>query len=421
MPRKNSKYLTDPGIGKMNRAPAGKRIERFDAGAPGLALRINGKGLKTWTVHVRLHGKQKRITLGDWPAMGVAEARDRAREAKAWVKAGIDPATVKAAEQESAEAAVEAEAQRTFGVIAERYITRECQSRDKDGGRRLTRGREIEALIRRELLPVWSDKPMEKIRKRDVIAVTDALVDAGKPAAANKVHEFAGRIFRWAHTRDEIDINPIAGMVVPTPKVRRQRALSEAEIKAVWEAADDLGYPFGRFVQLLLLTGQRRTEVSEMRWREIDLGKREWSIPAERTKSNRKHIVPLADMALALLEALPRFENEDGEDFVFTTTASRRPIADHNRTKARLDEACGFTDWRLHDLRRSVRTHMTRLGVADVVAQRVLNHAPRGMDAIYNVYQYLDERRDALERWAREVENIVTPPPENVVKLAGAR
>ena len=128
----------------------------------------------------------------------------------------------------------------------------------------------------------------------------------------------------------------------------------------------------------------------------------------------------MADQALAILDNLPRFENEDGEDFVFTTTASRRPIAQHTKTKARMDRACGFTDWRFHDLRRTVRTHMTRLGVPDAVAELILNHAKRGMDATYNQYLYLDERRDALDRWAREIENIVTPPPENVVSLRQA-
>ncbi len=142
MPRKNSKHLTDPGIAKIGRAPKGKRIERFDAGAPGLALRVTDRGVKSWSVYYRLNGKHRRSTIGTYPEIGVAEARERAGEIKKQAKQGVDPKVAADAEK----AAVQAGAQ-TFGAIAEKYIKRECSG--------LRRGWEVERIIRRELMPGW--------------------------------------------------------------------------------------------------------------------------------------------------------------------------------------------------------------------------------------------------------------------------
>ena len=151
-----------------------------------------------------------------------------------------------------------------------------------------------------------------------------------------------------------------------------------------------------------------------MRWAEINLEKRELTISAGRTKSDREQIVPLSDMAVAILNELPRFA---GGDFVFTTTAGRRPISGFARAKARLDKRVCIAHWRLHDLRRTVRTELARLGVPEIVSERVIGHGPRGLVAIYNMHQYTTEKRDALDRWARELHDIVTPPPDNVVRL----
>ena len=160
-------------------------------------------------------------------------------------------------------------------------------------------------------------------------------------------------------------------------------------------------------------------EVAQMCWPEVDFDKREWVIPAERSKSKREHIVPLPNAAVEILENLPRFT--DG-DYVFTTTAGSRPVSAFSKAKVRIDQllvdqGAAIENWRVHDLRRTCRTGMARLGVPEIVSERVLNHLPQGLGKIYNVHEYLDEKRDALARWAQEVANIVEPPPENVVKL----
>ncbi len=353
------------------------------------------------------------MTVGTWPGVGVAEARDRAREIKDQAKAGQDPKAVRKAEEQEIQ-----EAAKTFGALAEKYIRRECNGRNSDGSPKLKRGWEIERIIRRELLPYWGHISVTELRKRNAIALTDVLDDSGKPMAAHKLYEVIKRIFRWAHGRDEIDADPMSGSVSPVKKIPRDRALSDAEIKAVWQAAEKMGYPNGPFYRLLMLLGQRLTEVADARWSEIDLEAGVWAIPASRIKSKRDHIVPLSETAGSILAALPRFA---AGDYVFTTTGGRRPISGHSKAKARLDKLSGVTDWRNHDLRRTVRTGLAALGVPEIVSEHILSHGPRDpLVRTYNVHAYQDEKHEALEKWAGHIRDLIEPPPENVVPLVAA-
>ncbi len=403
MPRKNSKHLTDPGIGKIGNAAKGKRIERFDAGTPGLSLRVTERGVKSWSVYYRLGGVHRRETIGTWPKVGVADARDQAREIKELAKSNVDPRAAREAEEATAQAGALA----TFGSIAEKYIERECPH--------LRRGWEVERIIRRELMPAWGNRPIAELRKRDAIQLTDALVDAGKPAAAHRLFEIIRRIGRWAARRDQIDFNPFADIDPPAPKVMRDRVLKPEEIKAVWVAWDTMGYPFGPLGKMLLATAQRLNEVAHMQLSEIDRDSEVWVIPAERTKSGRETEVALSSLALEIIDTLPRFT---GGDFVFTTRGGRRPVSGFSKMKARTDDLSGVTGWRLHDLRRTARTGLAELGVPQIVAEKVLNHAERNvLVKTYDRHEYAPEKRDALERWATRLREIIEPPPENVVPL----
>ena len=416
MPRRNSKFMTEPGIAKMAKAPKGKRIERFDSGADGLSLRITDRGTKTWNICYHFPNaegvlKHHRATLGQWPAIGLAQAREEARMVKAEVRSGINPRSRRADALAAAKAKAQTEARKTFRAIAERYIDIECPG--------LHRPVETEAIIRRELLPPWSDRHTASFRRSDLTELTDRLIVTGTPMAAHRVYQTATRIFNWAVNRGDIEASPFTAMKPPVKKVARDRALKEHEIKALWPALTEMAYPFGPLQQLLLLLGQRRSEVAEMQWPEVNMDKREWTIPAARSKSRREHIVPLPDAAVDILDSLPRFTEGD---FVFTTTAGERPVAGFSKIKLRIDRMLVDRDtvienWRVHDLRRTCRTGMARLGVPEIVSERVLNHQAQGLTKVYNLHEYLDEKRDALARWAQEVANIVEPPPDNVVKL----
>ena len=420
MPKRNSKHLTEPGIAKMARAPKGKRVERFDSGADGLCLRITDRGTKTWCISYHFpdedgHLKHQRFTIGPWSAIGVAEARDQARLIKSQARAGIDPKGVREAAWEKERAEAKTKVRKTFKAIAENYIALEVP--------RLKRGSESESLIRKMLIPEWGNRQAFKIEPGDLTELTDRLQKEGKPMAARRVYEIATRVFNWAQGRGDIGASPFAALKPPVRKKPRGRALKEHEIKALWPVLTEMAYPFGPLQQLLLLLGQRRSEVAEMRWSEINPDKREWTIPAERSKNDCEHIVPLPNAAVAILDTLPRFTEGD---FVFSTTSGRRPVSGFSKGKVRTDQLLAehqtaIEDWRVHDLRRTARTGMARLGVPEIVGERVLNHLPQGLGKIYNVHEYLDEKRDALARWAQEVQNITELPPENLIRLAGRR
>ena len=174
-----------------------------------------------------------------------------------------------------------------------------------------------------------------------------------------------------------------------------------------WAATESLGYPYGPLLQLLLLTGQRKSEVAEMEWKEVDLDRRLWRIPAERFKSDETHLVPLCDDSYALLKTLPRF---DHGDFVFSTTFGRVPVNGFSKAKGRLDAlmGAGVTPWVIHDLRRTVRTRLSSLRIEDHVAEMVIGHGRQGNQRVYDQHKYLQEIREALCRWEAELREMIT-------------
>lgn len=425
-----STALTEPAIKRLAKAPAGKRVEKFDRLAPGLCLRVSDKGRKYWIAHYRLDGKLQKLSLGEWPGLPVDKAREEMRKVRDEAKAGIDPKAAREREraEAKAQAEVEAEALRTFGTVAEEYIKRDLP--------RLKRGREIEAVIRNRLLPEWRDKPLVSFRKRDAIRLTDELVDEGHHGAALKLHEVIRRVFSWAAGRDELEASPFASLRPPVGKEPRQRALSHPEIRILWRVCDGEGFPWGSMLKLLLLTGQRRGEVAGMRWSELDDPENPtvWTIPAERSKSARQHRVPLSAPARAILASLPRINHPETEkpEFVFTTngrtaTSGFSKTADRIRAAVeKVAKAEGVevgTDFRWHDLRRTMRTELARIGVDERTAEKILNHAGDGLSRVYNVHSYEREKAAALDRWADELLVIVgeRKAPAKVVPIGGAR
>ncbi len=384
--------------------PQQRDVFVWDTEESGFGLKVTSAGSKSYLLQYRMGGRgypTRRYAIGPHGAFTPDQARKRAQELRAIVSGGSDPGLLKAEKRKQAQVL----ARETFGLFAEEYIKRECP--------RLKRGDAIVSIIRRELLPHWGNRLISELRRRDAIALTDALIDAGNPAAAHKLHQVIKRIGNWLVERDELETSPFASWKTPTTKTERSRVLADKEIAALWLTWNDIDYPFGAVAKLLLLLGQRRDEVARMQWSEVDLDAAEWTLPPERTKSQRAHLVPLPDTAVALLHDAPRFRGE----FVFSTTGGYRPVGGFSKIKKRVDAASGVRGWWWHDLRRTCRTGMAALGVPDVVAERVLNHQPQGLVKTYNLHDYAGEKREALDRWAQRVAEIVTPPPANVVGL----
>ena len=211
-------------------------------------------------------------------------------------------------------------------------------------------------------------------------------------------------MFNWALECDIVETSPCAGVRRPSAERARERVLDDDELRRVWHGAVALGFPWGSITQLLILTGQRRDEVAMMRWSEVDLGKRLWTLPSERVKNGKVHTVPLSDAAKAMLASIPR-----AGDYVFASPSGGHPS--HSHGKILLDKAVGdVAPWRFHDLRRTVASGLARLGVNLPVIEKILNHTSGSFAGVVGVYQRHDfaaEKRAALELWAQHVDGLV--------------
>lgn len=237
----------------------------------------------------------------------------------------------------------------------------------------------------------------------------DTIIAGGAPTRANRALAAIKKLMNWCIDRGIIETSPVAALKPPTKEVARERVLTDIELAACWDAATDEGFPFKQFVQLLILTGQRRGEVSGMRRSELDLDNGIWTLPAKRTKNASSHIVPLAPLAIDILKSVPRFLDSD---LVFTTNG-KTPISGFGRLKERLDVTVGLDaeDWRFHDLRRTMATNMAMMRIQPHIIEAILNHKTgivSGVAAVYNRHAYVDEKREALKPWAEKVEEMTT-------------
>jgi integrase len=403
--------LTEKSVHRLAKAPVGQRRELYDRLQPGLALRVTDKGAKSWCVYCYVNNRHRRITLGRWPSLKVDEARTRAREVRELAASGLDPKEERNRERARAAAAETASDVQTFQDLAEQYIERKVPN--------LVSGKEIESVLRRRLIPEWGNSPIDQIRKRHAIRLLDRLVDEGSDSGALSTYRVIKRVFSWGAKRDEIDNDPMSNLEAPVNEQPRQVILDHNTIRVLWSVWTDQGYPFGHLYKFLLLTGQRRGEAAEMTFWELDpiANPTVWFIPSSRTKNRRQHELPLSNEARDILAEVPR--GNEGP-FIFSTSAGRRPVCGFSKSAAythRLArekaEQWGVDirdDWVVHDLRRTVRTEMARLGVSEQVAERVLNHTPEPLVQTYNVHTYDREKAQALQMWATELMRIVEGP-----------
>jgi integrase len=330
----------------------------------------------------RVNGKLIRQTIGRYPRVSLSNARAAALDMMRTAQDGAD-----ARERRS-----RAPSTVTYGELVEAYTEKHLKVNARSW-------RNIRSCLMSQRMAPFLKRPVATITRREVIELCDATVAAGTPQAAVNHLRYLKMLFNWAAGRDMVVYNPTSGVKPPAKSVERDRVLSDREIAAVWQASFQLPTPYGEMYRMFLLTGQRRSEVSTMRWSEVtgDL----WTIPREKVKKDRAHTVPLtrtAQEVLRSLSELPRFA-EDG--FVFSTTGGASASSNFCKTKRELDKLCGVTDWTIHDIRRTVRSKLAELGVPREVARKVLNHEDGKVDRIYNRHEYLAEKREALEKWER--------------------
>ena len=419
-----SRRLTERFIQSV-KPPEKDKVDHFDVVVTGLALRVSYGGGKSWVVLYRSpverdkrgHGKLRRMTLGKYPAISLEKARELAGNICDLVERGDDPQLEKRQAKSSGRVHRGSPVAVADGVA--RYIEEHVKVRNKprkraDGSRFWER----EQLLLRHVVSNLGGMAITDVTRKDVMAMHRQIEKAAGAIAADRAAEALRAAFNWLEDTELVDGVPSIRLARKARRgiATRHRVLSDDEIRAVWANLDDNG-PFGTIVRLLLLTGQRRSEVAEMRWLELDLENGLWKIPPERTKNQLPHVVPLASLAVALLESRERI----GE-YVFTTT-STTPFSGFSRSKQRLDGRLGFHDWTLHDLRRTFVTRLNELGIPPHVVEACVNHisgvAKAGVAGVYNKAEYLPEREAAMERWAAVLHGIVTEQGDgNVIPIS---
>jgi integrase len=357
------------------------RREIPDSLMQGLYLVVQpGSGSKSWAVRCRRHGRPAKITIGPYPRIGLVEARESAARILRNVAEGRDP-TPRAAG--------------TVGDVVEQFLRMYARPQHRPSTLR-----DCERAMG-VAVTTWRGRRLETITKGDVRSL---LADIAAPSASNQTYKHLRRFFSWSVEVDILTSTPFAGLKKLHKDKSRERVLNDDELRRVWLAADKIGYPFGVFVKMAILTGQRRSEIAGMQRDELRDGN--WTLPGERTKNGRVHVVPLSRHALELIEQQPCIS----ERFVFSVLGDK-PISGFHNAKATLDRIASVDGWTVHDLRRTTASGMAKLGVSLIVIEKVLNHVSGSLAGIVGVYQrheFAAEKRAALEKWAEHVDHLVS-------------
>jgi integrase len=418
---------------KSLKAPK-RRTDYFDIVFPGFGLHATPTGAKSWFLGARYPLRPRswvQRRLGGYPVLSLATARTKARGWLELIDRGVDPSV------EGARLRAENTHRQvvTFAAVAEEFLARHAS--------KLAHAAEARRIVRGEFVARWGARPANDIQPMEAAHALRQIAKRS-PAQARNSYGYLSRLYNWAIGSEfGITTNPVVSLrpsdLIGKPVIRN-RILSDSELRAVWDAcsgrvdaeapkemrqrrhppdrATHLGYPYGPLIRLLILTGQREREVAELRWSEVDLAEGLWVIPAERMKSDRAHLVPLARDALALLSSLPRFSG----DFVFTTSDGQKPVNGFSKTKERLDALSGVSEWRIHDLRRTMRTHLSALPIEDRVREQMIGHAQPGLHKVYDLHSYFAEKSRGFELWEDRLRSIlIRPSPLHVTNVATVR
>ncbi len=409
-------HLTDRFV-RAAKARSGELQEIIDAGfnAPGqMVLRISPKGLKTWNLTYRnLAGRRKRYPLGHYPNLSLAKARETAHKLSGRVANGEDPAEDRLKQKKAAREAM------SFRELARLYMRDHAKPH-----KALSSQRGDQRGIDIDLLPALGDRDIRLITRADVVKLLDGIVARGSKVMANRTLALLSVIFTFARNKGYLpvdSVHPCQGVPLPGGKEKsRERVLNRQEIATLWKALESLEGSTASIYRLMLLTGQRSGEVKAMSWNELDWEEKLWIIPGSKMKNRQEHRVPLSHAALECLEE--RRQEATSGDWVFPSRFKKMPHIRHLETgMKRLQKACEprLDHFTAHDLRRTVATELSKLGIDDVVIAKILGHTwgDRQVTSVYNRWDKLPEMREALERWASKLGQIATGVPAKVVKM----
>jgi integrase len=416
--------LTDAKLRALIAATPDQRIELADGSIKGLTLRAGPRAKPTWTLRyavagaggVTARGKELdgrkffRISLGTYPTVSLREARAKASDFLAKAARGEDPIA-------QIEDAAKTEKD-TLAELAGAFLDLHVRGR-------LRSAKNAEWVMREYVVPRLGQVRADRIKRADLVALLDDLARHATPTAAIETRKWLSSLFSWALEKGRMETNPILGVKAPVRSKPRERVLSLEEARAVWRAAHAEAFPSGTLVCVLMLTGARLREIANSRLSWLDRSNACFDIPGEAYKTGDPTIIPLVPEAMALLEAIPRPATGD---YLLSSDGGQRPLYTVTpkalaRIRSAADQDLGrpLPHWTLHDLRRTVATHMARLGVDDIVVERVLGHRIGGIKAVYNRYRYLDEKRAALALWTQELLGSPADPSHQPGSVSPAR
>jgi integrase len=414
-----ARKLTDKGIERIKPPTNKVQEEHWDTEVPGFGLRVGAKGTKAFILLLKIFadGKKKnaRVTLGRYPSMSLAEARASAKEYKAIAFQGKDPRKAK----RDAERQRIKDSRLTFALCREdflhagaKYGIGRGRKRARTPWREKTLTDNTWALSK---FDEWSDLSIKDITEHDiedVLAKIEESVSSTKrndwsgASSAHRAFEVVNTMMNWCVRKRIIDTSPCQFVEDVPDKLKRDRTLNDKELAGIWSACTKHGGPLADCLKVLLLTGQRLREISDMKWSEVNLEKATFVLDGTRTKNSLPHIVPLSSLAKAIIAK----QKSEG-NYVFSTTGVS-PVVGFGKLKKSVEAKSGVANWRIHDFRRTMVTGMNEMGISPHIVEAVVNHvsgeAKAEVAGIYNKAQYLEPRRIALDEWAEHIETIIS-------------
>ena len=403
-----TKKLTDVRVQSLK--PKKARYEVWDPAAPGLGVRVTPKGVKSFVYLYRYDSKPRRMTLGRYPKLSLAQARVKYATAKAvLVEKGVDPGKTLVEGRAASRSAP------TVSQLVDEYIEKWAIPRKRSW-------KEDQRLLNHDVIPAIGRKKAAAVTRRDIRLLLDAIIERGAPVTANRVLAVVRKMFRFAVSRDIVPSNPCEAVEAPAKESSRERVLSESEIKTLWQMLESdalhMSEPVRMVFRLMLATGQRKGEVVGAEWGEFDLDTGWWTIPEDKAKNGLPHRVPLSPLTLKLLREIRKADADS--EFLFPSSQRGKPIRDDAISKAvrRNESALNIAHFTPHDLRRTVASQMASAGTSRLVISKILNHVDSGVTAVYDRHSYDADKRKALIAWARQLEAITSgKKASKVVKI----